>query len=321
LHLQNKVTEDKLKIYNDIENFNAKNPIVSVGIFDGVHIGHKKIIDRLNELAVKYKGESVLVTFWPHPKEILKPENNNSLLLTTRKEKESLLEKSGIDNLITIPFTREFSQISFRDFIKDYLIAKIKTKHLVIGYNHHFGKDRKGDFKYLKSISEEYGFSVEQMKPVIFQRSYVSSSVIRQNLEKGKVETANILLGYNYFINGNIIIGDRIGRKLGFPTANIKLNDSHKLLPKNGVYAVKVLLDKKEYNGMLNIGTSPTLRENSFNRTVEVHIIDFKGEIYDKEIGINFIGRIRNEKKFRNEEELINQLNSDKCKILNLLSK
>ncbi len=312
---------DKLKIYNDTENFNAKNPVVSIGIFDGVHIGHKKIIDRLNELAVKYKGESVLVTLWPHPKEILKPENNNSLLLTTRKEKEYLLEKSGIDNLITITFTKEFSQISFRDFVKDYLIAKIKAKHIVIGYNHHFGKDRKGDFQYLKSISEEYGFSVEQLKPVIFQKSYVSSSSIRQNLEKGKIETANILLGYNYFINGNIIIGDKIGRKLGFPTANIKLNDSHKLLPKNGVYAVKVSLDKKEYNGMLNIGTSPTLRGNSSHRTIEVHIIDFKGEIYDKEISINFIGRIRDEKKFRNEKELIDQLNYDKHKILNLLSK
>ncbi len=312
---------NKLKIYNDIENFNAKNPIVSVGIFDGVHIGHKKIIDRLNELAVRYNGESVLVTLWPHPKEILKPDDNNSLLLTTRKEKEFLLEKSGIDNLITIPFTKEFAQISFRDFIKDYLIAKIKVKYLVIGYNHHFGKDRKGNFKYLKSISEEYGFSVEQMKPVRFRKSYVSSSVIRQNLEKGKVETANILLGYNYFINGSIIIGDRIGRKLGFPTANIKLNDSHKLLPKKGVYAVKVLLDRKEYKGMLNIGTGPTLRGNSSPGTIEVHIIDFKGEIYDKQIGINFIGRIRDEKKFRNEEELINQLNSDKYKILNLLSR
>jgi len=310
-----------LKIYNDIENFKAKNPIVSTGIFDGVHIGHKKIIDRLNELALKYNGESVLVTLWPHPKEILKPENNNSLLLTTRKEKEFLLEKSGIDNLITLPFTKEFSQTSFRDFVKHYLISKIKAKHIVIGYNHHFGKDRKGDFKYLKSISEEYGFSVEQLKPVIFQKSYVSSSAIRQNLEKGIIEAANILLGYNYFINGKIIVGDKIGRKLGFPTANIELNDSHKLLPKNGVYAVKVLVDQKEYNGMLNIGTSPTLKGNFSHRTIEVHIIDFKGEIYNKEIGISFIGRIRDEKKFRNEEELINQLNSDKYKILNLLSK
>ena len=310
-----------MKIYNDIENFSARNPIVSVGIFDGVHIGHKKIIDRLNELAVKYEGESVLVTLWPHPKEILKPENNNSLLLTTREEKESLLSKSGIDNLITLPFSKEFSQTSFRDFVKHYLIVKIKAKHIVIGYNHHFGKDRKGDFKYLKSISKEYGFSVEQLRPVTFKKSYVSSSVIRQNLEKGKIETANILLGYNYFINGKIIAGEKIGRKLGFPTANIKLNDYHKLLPKNGVYAVKVIVDKKEYSGMLNIGTNPTVKRNLYHRTIEVHIIDFKGEIYNKEIRINFIGRIRDEKKFRNEEELINQLNSDRYKILEVLSK
>ncbi len=312
---------DKLNIYNDIENFNAKNPVVSTGIFDGVHIGHRKIIDRLNELAVKYGGESVLVTLWPHPKEILKPGNNNSLLLTTREEKEMLLEQSGVDNLITLPFTREFSQTSFRDFVKNYLIDKIKAKHIVIGYNHHFGKDRKGGFNNLMNISEEYGFFVEQLKPVIFNNSYVSSSVIRQNIEKGRIETANILLGYKYFINGKIIAGDMIGRRLGYPTANIELNDSHKLLPKNGVYAVKVRLDKGEHNGMLYIGTSPTTKQNLSPRTIEVHIIDFKGEIYGRKITINFIGRIRNEIKFNNEDELIKQLNSDKYKILNLLSK
>ncbi len=313
--------EDKLKIYDDIENFNAKNPVVSTGIFDGVHIGHRKIIDRLNELAVEYGGESVLVTLWPHPKEILKSEDNNSLLLTTREEKEMLLEQSGVDNLITLPFTREFSQTSFRDFVKNYLIDKIKAKHIVIGYNHHFGKGRKGGFNNLMNISEEYGFFVEQLKPVIFNNSYVSSSVIRQNIEKGRIETANILLGYKYFINGKIIAGDMIGRRLGYPTANIELNDSHKLLPKNGVYAVKVRLDKGEHNGMLYIGTSPTTKQNLSPRTIEVHIIDFKGEIYGRKITINFIGRIRNEIKFNNEDELIKQLNSDKYKILNLLSK
>ncbi len=310
-----------MKIYNDIKNFSARNPIVSTGIFDGVHIGHRKIIDRLNELADRFKGESVLVTLWPHPKVILKPEDNNSLLLTTRKEKEFLLEKSGIDNLITLPFTKEFSQTSFTEFVKDYLIDKIKAKHIVIGYNHHFGKDRKGDFKYLKNLSEKYGFSVEQLDPVIIRKSYVSSSVIRRNLEQGNIETANEFLGYNYFISGKIIAGEKIGRKLGFPTANIELNDTHKLLPKNGVYAVKVMLDKKENNGMLNIGTGPTVKSNSPDRTIEVHIIDFKGEIYNKKISINFVGRVRDEKKFRNEEELIQQLNSDKYKILNLLSK
>lgn len=312
---------DKLKNYNDIENFSARNPIVSTGIFDGVHTGHKKIIDRLNKLAVKFNGESVLVTLWPHPKVILKPEHNNSLLLTTRKEKELLLDKSGIDNLITLPFTKEFSQTSFIDFVKHYLIDKIRARHIVIGYNHHFGKDRKGDFKYLKSLSKEYGFSVEQIRPVIIQKSYVSSSVIRKNLEEGNIETANKFLGYNYFIKGNIIAGDKIGRKLGFPTANIELDDTHKLLPKNGVYAVKAIVDSVGYNGMLNIGTSPTIKGDYYHRTIEVHIIDFKGEIYNKEISVNFVGRIRDEKKFKNEEELINQLNSDKYKILNLLSK
>jgi riboflavin kinase/FMN adenylyltransferase len=310
-----------LKIFNDIENFNARNPVVSIGIFDGVHVGHKKIIDRLNELAVQYNGESVLVTLWPHPKEILKPENNNSLLLTTKKEKELLLDKSGIDNLIILPFTREFSQLTFQEFTRHYLIDKIKVKHIVIGYNHYFGKDRKGNFEYLSNISKEYGFTVEQLSPVIIQKSYVSSSIIRKNLEKGNIEAANKFLGYNYFINGKIIVGEKIGRRLGFPTANIELDDSHKLLPKNGVYAVKARLDERGYKGMLYIGTSPTIKSSYYNKKIEVHLLDFKGEIYKKEICVDFIARIRAEKKFESEKELINQINSDKYKILSILSK
>ena len=310
-----------MKIYNDIENFNARNPVVSIGIFDGVHVGHKRIIERLNELAAQYNGESVLVTLWPHPKEILQPDKNNSLLLTTKKEKELLLDKSGIDNLIILPFTREFSQMTFQDFTRYYLINKIKAKHIVIGYNHHFGKDRKGNFEYLNSISKEYGFSVERLSPVIIQNSYVSSSIIRKNLEKGNIETANKFLGYNYFINGKIIVGEKIGRRLGFPTANIELDDSHKLLPKIGVYAVKAMLDEKEYKGMLYIGTSPTIKDSLYNKKVEVHLLDFEGEIYRKEICVYLIARIRDEKKFKNEKELIHQINSDKYKILSLLSK
>ncbi len=310
-----------MKIFNDIENFNARNPVVSIGIFDGVHVGHKKIIDRLNELAVQYNGESVLVTLWPHPKEILEPENNNSLLLTTKKEKELLLDKSGIDNLIILPFTRGFSQLTFQEFTRHYLIDKIKAKHIVIGYNHYFGKDRKGNFEYLSNISKEYGFTVEQLSPVIIQKSYVSSSIIRKNLEKGNIEAANKFLGYNYFINGKIIVGEKIGRRLGFPTANIELDDLHKLLPKNGVYAVKARLDEREYKGMLYIGTSPTIKTSYYNKKIEVHLLDFKGEIYKKEICVDFIARIRDERKFESEKELIIQINSDKYKILSILSK
>jgi riboflavin kinase/FMN adenylyltransferase len=310
-----------LKIFTDIENFYVRNPVVSIGIFDGVHVGHRKIIDRLKELAVQYNGESVIVTLWPHPREILKKGNNNSLLLTTKKEKELLLEKSGIANLIVLPFTREFSQMTFREFTIYYLIDRIKVKHMVIGHNHHFGKDRKGSFEYLKGISKEYGFTVEQVKPVIIQKSIVSSSVIRKKLENGNIESANKLLGYNYFINGRIKAGEKIGRRLGFPTANIETDDPHKLMPKNGVYAVKAMLDEREYKGMLYIGTSPTIKTDYSNKKVEVHLLDFQREIYRKEICVDLIARIRDEMKFKNEEELINQINSDKHNILSILSK
>jgi riboflavin kinase/FMN adenylyltransferase len=311
----------KLKIFTDIKNFYARNPVVSIGIFDGVHVGHRKIIDRLKELAVYYDGETVLVTLWPHPKVILEKENNNSMLLTTKNEKELLLEKLGIDNLIVLPFTREFSQMTFREFSRYYLIDKIKVKHMVIGHNHHFGKDRKGSFNYLKNISNEYGFTVEQISPVIIHKSTVSSSVIRKKLENGNIESANEFLGYKYFINGRIKAGEKIGRRLGFPTANIELDDSHKLLPKNGVYAVKARLDKMEYKGMLYIGTSPTIKAMYHNKKVEVHLLDFQGEIYSKGICVDFIARIRDEIKFKNEEELISQIYSDKHNILSVLSK
>ncbi len=310
-----------MKIFRDIEIFDVKNPIVSIGVFDGVHVGHKKIIDRLNELAYQYDGESVIITLWPHPKGVLQNENNNSYCLTTQKEKEILLEKMGVDNLIVLSFTKELSQTTFRDFVRHYLFNKIKAKHIVVGYNHHFGKDRKGSYDYLKKVSEEYGFFVEQLNPVIVMDSKVSSSVIRRYLEDGRIEKANILLGYSYFIHGNIVAGEKIGRKIGFPTANINLSDSHKLLPGGGVYAVRVILEGNEYKGMLNIGTSPTIKEKFTQKTIEVHIIDFHREIYNKEVDIYFIKRLRDEKKFINDEELIKQLNSDKNKVIRLLSK
>jgi riboflavin kinase/FMN adenylyltransferase len=310
-----------LRIFRDIEKFSVKNPVVSLGVFDGVHVGHKKIVYRLNELASEYNSESLIITFWPHPKDVLHDNDSNCYCLTTREEKEALLNELGVDNLIVIQFTRELAQTSFRDFVRHYLINKINTKHLVVGFNHHFGKDRKGNYEYLKKVSGEYGFTVEQLSPVIVMNSKVSSSVIRRNLEKGSIEMANTLLGYLYFINGRIVPGERIGRKMGFPTANISLSDNHKLLPGDGVYAVRVFLQGNEYNGMLNIGTSPTIEEKLPQKTIEVHIIDFQREIYNKEVNIRFIKRLRDEKKFDSDEKLIEQLKEDKNKVVRLLSK
>ena len=310
-----------MKIFRNIEIFDIRNPVVSIGVFDGVHVGHRKIIERLIELASEYDGESVIITLWPHPKGVLQNENNNSFCLTTQKEKEMLLQELGVDNLIVLPFTRELSQTTFSDFVRQYLVERIRAKHIIVGYNHHFGKNRKGSYDYLKKVAEKYGFSVEQLNPVIVKDTKVSSSVIRRSLEQGKVEKANLLLGYSYFIHGNVVPGEKIGRKIGFPTANIRLSDSRKLLPGCGVYAVRVIFEGDEYMGMLNIGTSPTIKEKYPGKTVEVHIIDFQREIYNKEVDIHFVKRLRDEVKFSNDKELIRQLNDDKNKVMRLLSK
>lgn len=307
-----------MKVYHNIEEFKGvNNPIVTIGTFDGVHIGHQKIISRMKELAEKLDGETVLITFYPHPRLVLHPDSKNLKFINTQERKIKLLEKTGVDHLIVIEFTPEFSKLTSAKFIQTYLVEKIKTRKLIIGYDHHFGKNRLGDFKTLYDLGKKHGFGVEKIPAQDVENIAVSSTKIRKSLNEGKICKANSLLGYEYSITGIVVMGQKIGRKIGFPTANIDQADEYKLITANGVYACRVEYDGKIYQGMGNIGVRPTVNQNSL--TIEVNIFDFDKEIYDEEITIYFVDRIRNEVKFGNLDLLKAQLTKDEVTVRELL--
>lgn len=308
-----------MNIYRNINEFKAKGDVViTTGTFDGVHVGHRKIIQRVTELAKKINGESVLLTFFPHPRMVLYPEQNDLRLINTIEERVELLKETGIDHLIIHPFTKEFSRISSLDFVRDILVTKLNTRKLVIGYDHHFGKNREGSFEHLKEYGPVYGFDVEEISAQEIQQINISSTKIRNSVLIGEIKAANQFLGYHYFINGTVVEGEKIGRQIGFPTANLKVNDWYKLIPGNGVYAVKVGFEGVTYNGMLNIGTRPTISGNDV--TIEVHLFNFNQDIYTKNLRIEFVEKIREEEKFNQLTDLQSQLIHDKEKALFLLS-
>lgn len=311
---------EKVKVYRDLEHFKARNPVVTIGTFDGVHKGHQVVISRLQEFARKYSGETVIFTFYPHPRLVTSPEETNLRLLTTLEEKIKLFERLGIDHLIIYPFTREFSQLSYTEFVKTILVDQIKTYCLVVGYDHKFGKNREGGFEYLQKCAKKYNFKVEKLDALSLDNTNVSSTKIRIALEEGKIKKANRYLGYQYTLHGSVVEGRRLGRRIGFPTANIEASDPHKLIPRYGVYAVRIMLNDKNYRGMLNIGTRPTFNQNADNRSIEVHIFDFEGDIYNAEITMIFVDKIRNEQKFEGADALAEQLKKDKQSALRLLS-
>lgn len=303
-----------MKIYTDLSTFQgAKSPVLTTGTFDGVHIGHKKILQRLNDIAAESEGESVLFTFHPHPRLVLFPDHTDLKLLNTQAEKIALLETSGIDHLIIFPFTREFSRMTSVEFIRDILVNQIHIRHLVIGYDHHFGRNREGSIENLRELGPLYDFSVEEIPAETVNEINVSSTKIRHALAEGDMKTVFHFLGYHYPLSGIVISGKKIGRDIGFPTANIKVTDPNKLIPGDGVYAVKVKVLNQEYSGMLNIGMKPTVNENqSPERSLEVHVFDFDEEIYNKTIQLEFIDKIREEQKFADLEALKAQLLRDK---------
>lgn len=309
-----------MKIHSDIDKFAALNPVVTIGTFDGVHRGHQKVIQRLKSFAGDHEGESVVFTFYPHPRLVTKPEESNLRLLTTLEEKKELFARSGIDHLIVFPFTKSFSELTYAEFVKQVLVEKMNTHCLVVGYDHRFGKNRKGSFDYLKECANEYGFKIEKLDALLVDEANVSSTRIRDALQNGAIEKANRYLGYRYTLHGTVVEGERVGRKLGFPTANIEASDPHKLIPGYGVYAVEVMLSGSRYQGMLNIGTRPTFNKNADNRSIEVNIFDFTGDIYKKEITLIFVGKIREEQKFSGIEALTEQLKKDKVTALKLLN-
>jgi riboflavin kinase/FMN adenylyltransferase len=307
-----------LKVFHSIDEFQKiKGAVVTTGTFDGVHVGHRKIINRLNEIARKNGGESVLLTFHPHPRMVLFPDDHGLELITTMDEKIHLLEEAGIQNLIIHPFTRKFSRTTSLEFIREILVEKIGTSILVIGYDHHFGRNREGSFEHLRESGPLYGFEVEEISVHDVDDVAVSSTKIRRALQEGHVETANKYLAHPFQLSGTVIHGDKLGRKIGFPTANIEVSEESKVVPANGVYACYVLLSGKKMKGMLNIGTRPTVDGES--RRVEVHILDYDEDFYGDTITLEIMNRIRDEKKFDGILELSARLAIDKNLVENCL--
>tara|TARA_B100001564_G_scaffold207449_1_gene174633 strand:- start:3603 stop:4547 length:945 start_codon:yes stop_codon:yes gene_type:complete len=307
-----------LKIIRDssfVEN-NRYN-VCTVGYFDGVHLGHKKIIERLVSDAKKNDGKSILVSFWPHPRKVLYP-NDHFDFIQSSDDKFKSLQKFGIDILYLIEFTEEFSKVTADDFIDQILEKKLKINKLIIGYNHHFGFRREGNFKYLAGKKDELSFSIEEVKrKEISEKLKISSSEIRNKIKEGDISKTNQMLGYRYFISGKVVKGDGIGKKLEFPTANIEIRDDGKLLPRDGVYAGFTYVSDKKYYGMINIGFRPTL--NGSERRLEMNLFDYGSEIYGESMEISFLKRIRDEKRFRNLKELSKQLRVDKIETLKII--
>ena len=310
-----------MKVYRDVNQFNVAKPVLTVGSFDGVHLGHRKVIERLNEIARQKNGESVIFTFFPHPRLVLNKKQGSLRLLTTLEEKIQLLDKAGVDHLIIFPFTKEFSELSYTDFVRILLVNELNIDSLVVGYDHKFGKDRKGDFEMLKGLSMAFKFNLEKLDALLSDNVNVSSTKIRESLQNGNIEKANRYLGYPFSLHGTVVEGQKLGRKIQFPTANIEASDPHKIIPGYGVYATNVLIEGKTYQGMLNIGTRPTINNNADKRSIEVNIFDFNQDIYKKQVEVKFIKKVRDEQKFGSIDSLRAQLEQDKIDILSIFKK
>ena len=307
-------------VHEGYTNLELKNPVVTMGIFDGVHRGHRALINKVVSVAKKTQGESVLITYYPHPLLVLENGSANVSLLTTPGEKISLLASTGADHLIIIDFTPAFSRMTASSFIKEVLVSEIRASHFIMGYDHRFGYRGEGDYDTITRLAEAMNITVLQSEGMEEGDITISSSLIREALLAGKLEDANRWLGYSYFLKGRIIEGEKLGRKLGFPTANISPLYKYKLIPADGVYAVEAKLEGKTMKAMLSIGYKPTIRKEPGERSIEVNIFDFNKDIYDKEIEIIFRYRLRDEIKFANPQQLVSQMENDKLKAINLLS-
>lgn len=308
-----------MTLFTDLNNYiKQENAVVTVGTFDGLHPGHLKIMEKMKSIASTVNGKTIVITFDPHPRSIVS-KNFDLKLLTSLDEKKKILEKTGIDQLILINFTEEFSQLTSDQFIKQYLVEKIGVVHMVVGHDHKFGKDRLGDEDKLRKLGMMYNFDVTAVPPENMDGELISSTKIRNYLLEGRIDKANLLLGRNYSFSGVVVKGAQRGRVLGFPTANLKLDDQHKAIPKKGVYIVSCSCGQENLYGIMNIGYRPTF-ENRNELVIEVHILNFDREIYGRELSINFIHRLRDEKKFATKEELIHQIEEDKKKAVELIN-
>ena len=299
-----------MKIIQTISNFNSlEKTVVTIGTFDGIHIGHQKILKDLIETAKKENKKSVLLTFFPHPRMVLQKEVTIQLL-NTIEEKSSLLEKMGLDYLIIHPFSKEFSRLTALDFVRDILVNQLNTSRLIIGYDHHFGKNREGNIHQLKEYSSLYDFNVEEIPAQDIDNVSVSSTKIRNALQEGSLKTANNYLGYNYMLNGTVVNGKSLGGKIGFPTANLEVNETYKLIPKTGDYIIKTVIDSVLFYGMMNIGFRPTV--SGKDQTIEAHLFNFNKDLYGKNLRLELLYFLRKEKKFDSIDDLIVQLKLDK---------
>jgi riboflavin kinase/FMN adenylyltransferase len=286
---------------------------LSIGMFDGVHVGHQSIIKKLNVISAQKNLESAILTFWPHPRKVFNP-NDDLKLLNTIEEKKYLLHKNGLQHLFLKEFEENFRNLTGEEFVKQILVEQLKVHHLIIGYDHTFGKNKSGDFALLKRMSPEFGFEVEQVEAVNYRANHISSTQIRNSLLSGNILAANEMLGYSYSLSGKVIHGKKIGRTIGYPTANIEV-DTLKMLPKKGAYIVDVFVKNEHHRGMLSIGTNPTV--DGEEMSVEVYILNFDKDIYGEDISVNFRDFLHEEIKFENLEKLIERLDEDKIRTEN----
>lgn len=311
-----------MRVFRNLEQLPVfSNSVVTIGTFDGVHKGHQKLIERINYLAKINGGESIIITFHPHPRLVINPQDNTLKLLNTIDEKIALLQKYGVQNLVIVPFSRDFSEQAAEDYVSNFLVKNFQPKYIVIGYDHKFGKNRSGDFHLLEQMKTEFGYAMEEITKETLDDIGISSTKIRHSLQHGDVALASELLGHRYTLTGTVIRGLQNGRKLGFPTANLQLHDEHKLIPKTGIYAVTVTDAAKPAvtrNGMLSIGYNPTF--NGKVQTIEVNILDFNQDIYGNTLTLEFVAYLRDEKKFDSIAALIAEIKNDEVLTRNILS-
>jgi len=304
-----------MRVYHSIEEFSAKNPIVTIGMFDGVHAGHRSILQKINEEKKTINGESVLLTFWPHPR-IFFGKAEGLQLLTSVDEKLELLEQTGLDACIVLPFSKEFAQLTPTEYITNILHNGIKAKKVIVGYDHKYGNNGSGTFEFLQTMATKLHFEVEQIQAYSLDNENISSTKIRTAIAEGDIQKANSFLCYNYFITGTVIHGAEIGRTIGFPTANLQVNFPYKQIPKIGVYAALVTIDRKQYKAVVNIGNNPTIN-NNLPLSIEIHILDFCANVYEKELRVQFVQRIRGEQQFASLTELqsaiVKDIETAKC--------
>lgn len=303
-------------VHTDIQKLpHFKNAVVTIGTFDGVHTGHQQIVQLMKTEAARANGETVIITFHPHPRKIVNPNDTSLFLLNTLDERIELLDKAGIDHLVIVPFTEDFANLSAEEYISDFLVKTFHPHSIIIGYDHHFGKGRKGNYKLLEEKSREYNFIVQEIPVHMLEELAISSTKIRQSLLNGDIESANACLGYSYFFSGKVVEGNKLGRTLGYPTANIQLNDPDKLVPGNGVYAVELQITNYKlqitnWKGMMNIGVRPTI--DGTKRVIETNIFEFDKDIYGETIKVMLRKHLRDEQKFSGLDALKEQLAKDK---------